>query len=207
MEKRRISLESIHTDGVTVAKTENGWHLQVQPEGGKLILSGRPLQLGGTDWTGMTHLVLEATGLDDVDQTFTVCFMTPSAAEGPMCIINAGILPKVRTTWPIALSLLDSQTMFIPRTPGRLKEMILGRGITLEEAAMMVISFKKTPMQQNLVIHDMYLTDTEPDCTLHDAKPIVDRLGQYIFKEWEGKTHSEAEMAEALHAARATTPR
>lgn len=204
MEKRvRISLESMCAEGVTVFKTEDGYRLQVEPEGGKLILAGRPMQLAGVDWTGMTHLVVEATGLDNVDQTFTVCFMTPAATEGPMCIINAGILPKVRTRWPIALSLLDSQTMFIPRTPGRLKEMILGRGIALEEASIMVISFKKTPMQQNLILHDLYLTDAAPDCALHDAQPILDRLGQYQFKEWEGKTHSSEEMAAALRAARA----
>lgn len=120
-----------------------------------------------------------------------------------MCIINAGILPKVRVKWPVALSLLDSQTMFIPRTPGRLKELILGRGIRLEEAAVMVLAFKKAPMQQNLIIHDIYLTDCEPDCTLENAEPIVDRLGQYMFKDWVGKTKNEDELSEKLKAARA----
>ena len=157
-EIKRIALEIGRADGVKIEKTDAGYALTVPAEGGKLIFTGRPLQLGGVDWTGMKYLVMDVTGLDDLDQAFTVVFMTPAATEGPMCIINAGILPKVRTKWPIALSLLDSQTMFIPRTPGRLKEIILVRGIRLEEAAVMVLSFKKTITVQHLIIHDLYLT-------------------------------------------------
>ena len=201
--KVRIPLEAARLDGVEMVRTEAGYQLTVPASGGKMIISGRPMQLGGVDWTGMKYLVMEVTGQDELDQAFTVCFMTPAATEGPMCIINAGVLPKVRTKWPIALSLLDSQTMFIPRTPGRLKEIILGRGINLDEAAVMVLSFKKTPMDQHLVIHDFYLTAEKPDCSLTEAMPLVDKLGQFIHKEWPGKTHSEEEMVSALRQERA----
>ena len=202
-EIKRIALEIGRADGVKIEKTDAGYALTVPAEGGKLIFTGRPLQLGGVDWTGMKYLVMDVTGLDDLDQAFTVVFMTPAATEGPMCIINAGILPKVRTKWPIALSLLDSQTMFIPRTPGRLKEIILGRGIRLEEAAVMVLSFKKTITEQHLIIHDLYLTAEEPDCALTEAEPLVDSLGQFMHKEWPDKTNSEAEMIAALREERA----
>lgn len=97
MKRTDLFIESMRTEGISLEKTESGYKIQAQPDGGKLILSGRPTQLGGVDWTGMTHLVVEATGLDNFDQAFTICFMSPQATEGPMCIINAGILPKVRT--------------------------------------------------------------------------------------------------------------
>lgn len=196
-----IPLSALRPDGVDAVMTPDGMKLTVPPDGGKMILAGAPMNLGGVDWSGMTHLVIEATALDGLDQAFVLAFMTPAAQEGPMCIINAGILPNVRVKWPVALSLLDSQTMFIPRTPGRLKEMILGRGIELSEAQVMVMSFKKTPMPQNLILHDIYLTDEEPDCVL-DSEPIVDGMGQFIHKEWNGKTKSVDEMVARLREER-----
>lgn len=197
----RLSLERFRLDGIEVEMTPEGMKLTVPAEGGKMILSGGPMRLGGVDWVGMTHLVLDVTALDDLDQAFTLFFMTQAAQEGPMCIINAGVLPKVRVRWPVKLSLLDSQTMFIPRTPGRLKEMILGRGIALEEAQIMILSFKKTQKPQHLILHGLSLTDEEPKVTLAGS-PIVDVLGQFSCKSWPGKTADESEMASRLKAAR-----
>ena len=201
--KQSFHLEAARLDGVTIDQTKEGYELTVPADGGKIIFSGRPTQIGGVDWSGMTHLVMDVTARDTMDQAFTLVFMTPAAQEGDMCIINAGILPQVRTTWPVALSLLDSQTMFIPRTPGRLKEIVLGRGIALESAVAMILTFKKTNYGQHLCIHDLYLTDELPELSLHSAEPIVDGLGQFSHKDWEGKTYSETEMIKALQAERA----
>ena len=129
--QKHINLKKAKAEGVKIEKTAQGYALTIPAEGGKLIFSGLPGFLGGVRWKGMTHLVMDVTAKDTMDHTFTLVFVTPAAEKGDMCIINAGVLPQIRTTWPVALSLLDSQTMFIPRTPGRLKEIILGRGISL----------------------------------------------------------------------------
>ena len=195
---KHLNLNRTKKDGVIVEKTKEGYELTIPAEGGKLIFSGLPGFLGGVRWKGMTHLVMDVTAKDTMDQTFTLVFVTPAAEKGDMCIINAGVLPQIRTTWPVALSLLDSQTMFIPRTPGRLKEIILGRGISLKKAVAMVLTFKKTNYEQHVLIHDFYLTDELPDTSVRDVKPIVDDLGQYMHKDWNGKTVSLSEMREAL---------
>ncbi len=204
MKQLTIPFDRFRLDGVTAEQTKDGWMLDIPADGGKMILGGMPMQLGGVDWTGMTHLVFEITAQGALDEAFALVFMTPAAQEGPMCIINAGILPKVRVQWPIALSLLDSQSMFIPRTPGRLKEMILGRGIRLEETQAMVLSFKKAMNPRRVLIHSVTLTDEAPDINL-TGEPILDELGQVNFKSWPGKTASEQEMADRLRAERAAS--
>ncbi|MBQ6174950.1 MAG: hypothetical protein IJK28_10025 [Clostridia bacterium] len=197
-----IPVERFRLDGVEAEQTQDGLLLTVPADGGKMILGGMPMHLGGVDWTGMTHLVFDLTALGDMDEAFALVFMTAAAQDGPMCIVNAGILPRVRVQWPVALSLLDSQTMFIPRTPGRLKEMILGRGIRPEEAQAMILSFKKAAQPRRVLLHGITLTEGEPEITL-SGSPIVDELGQANFKTWPGKTESEAAMAEMLRAERA----
>lgn len=196
--QKHINLKKAKAEGVKIEKNAQGYALTISAEGGKLIFSGLPGFLGGVRWKGMTHLVTDVTAKDTMDQTFTLVFVTPAAEKGDMCIINAGVLPQIRTTWPVALSLLDSQTMFIPRTPGRLKEIILGRGISLKKAVAMVLTFKKTNYEQHILIHDFYLTDELPDTAVRDVKPIVDDLGQYMHKAWSSKTASLSDMRESL---------
>lgn len=202
MRRQTIPFERFRQDGLEAERTDDGVMLKIPADGGRLILGGAPMTLGGVDWTGMTHLVIEMTALGGMDEALALVFMTQAAQEGPMCIINAGILPRVRVQWPVALSLLDSQTMFVPRTPGRLKEMVLGRGIRPEEAQAMILSFKKSAEPRRVILHGITLTDEEPAVSV-TGEPILDDLGQVNFRTWPGKTADEAEMAERLRAERA----
>lgn len=200
---RKLNMDAFRPDGVSVEKqADSSLLVSIPAEGGKMITSGAPFTLGGADWHGMTHLIIEVTALTPLDQCFALVFTDRNAPSGDMCIINTGLLPQVKVTWPVDLSLLDSHRMFPARTPGRLKQMILGRGIALDDAVAMVLSFKKSAVDQQIVIHNIYLTDEMPDCTLHGT-PIVDEIGQCSTKEWPGKTKNMAEMVAFLRAERA----
>jgi hypothetical protein len=177
-----------HQDGVLVTFPE---------EGGRLTLTGSPLGLGGLDWKGAVYLVLDATGLEDFDLALVWHFSTGREANSPFVMFNSGSLPQIRTLISIPLSALDSSKMFIPRTPGRLKEIVLGHGVALEQVIALTITTKKCHKPQSVIFHDVYLTWEEPDYRI-DNPPILDKLGQYKLKDWPGKTPDEDSLIQRL---------
>lgn len=190
-----VKLES-HPKGVKIIfPEEDGW----------LRLRGIPMELGGVDWTDATHLVLTMTAVEDFDFVFITLFSSGETMETPYTIINTGILPNVKVKVAIDLSLLDSSRMFTSRTPGRLKQMIMGRGVELNDVTKLSLAAKKSHKTQQIILHDIALSQGEPDYTL-DSPPIVDRLGQNKLKQWPSKTHSEEEMIQRLQAEAAHEP-
>jgi hypothetical protein len=140
---------------------------------------------------------LEVTGLESFNPAFTMVFATGMTPDAPNTIVNVGALPGVRVKIPFDLSNLDSNKMFHARTPGVLKKIVLGRGVKPEEVTAFVFAMKNCFKAQRFILHDLYLTDTEPDYII-SHEPIVDKLGQLNTRNWPGKTASEAEMAAAL---------
>lgn len=199
MKKQSIELNKFQVSGgVTVEEQENGRLLTFPPEGGRLILAGIPMHLGGVDWTDATHLVFDMTTLEDFEISVITVFMSGGdPTRDPSAIFNTGILPGLRVQSARQLSDLDSNRMFTPRTPGRIKQIVLGQGVDLKDVSVVILTTKKCYKPQRILLHDVYLTWGEPEYYL-EKKKYVDKFGQLIDRTWEGKTTSEKALIENL---------
>lgn len=68
MKKCSIGMERFRAaGGVKMEKQKDGYLLTFPEKGGRLILAGDSMRLGGVDWTEATHLVFEMTTFAKVD--------------------------------------------------------------------------------------------------------------------------------------------
>lgn len=104
-----------------------------------------------------------------------------------------GLLPRLRTRIAIPATALDANTLFLPRTPGKLKTVTQGKPISIDKLANFMLSVPGAPGSVDLIIHDVYITDTEPEYPVEN-KPMVDLLGQKLCSSWKGKTAGEARL-------------
>ncbi len=104
-----------------------------------------------------------------------------------------GVLPNLKTRIALPFSILNGERLFLPRTPGKLKTVTQGTPVKLEELCGFSISVSNTPAPVNLTIHDMYISDTEPDYPVPE-KRMVDALGQKGFSDWPGRTKGIAAL-------------
>jgi len=111
--------------------------------------------------------------------------------------INLGLIPDVRTVLGFDLCDLDAQTLFLPRTPGKLKTVVFGKKIRREDVARISIGLPKNYIDQRVELYDIYFSPTEPEYVL-DAKPLVDPIGQANFYDWPGKTPDAGAMVAYL---------
>ena len=107
--------------------------------------------------------------------------------------IAMGVLPGFTVNITYELRSLDLGTLFLARTPGRLKNVSTGQPVRAERlnAFELVIPPSNTP--QTVWVGTPYITDTAPEHKIPDV-PQVDTIGQWKYKDWAGKTADEAEM-------------
>lgn len=135
-----------------------------------------------------------------------LCWQFSESPENEWCDLNIkmGILPEFKTRIALPFSELSANTLFLPRTPGKLKTVVHGHPISLEKVKKFAICVDKTPTDLVLKIENVCILDYEPEYPL-DAKKVVDKLGQKKLTEWEGKTKDEEEMVAYLRAEAADT--
>lgn len=120
--------------------------------------------------------------------------------DGRSIGFKMGLMPHLLTRIAIPASALDGNTLFLRRTPGKLKTVTQGRPIDPARLARFSISIPHAPADVNLTVAcDPCVCDSEPDYPV-EAKPMVDPLGQKACTDWKGKTHSEDELKAFLHA-------
>jgi hypothetical protein len=198
--KKIIELSTFNITGDVKAEPCDGGHLISWPKaGGRMTLIGKPYRLGRVDWKGATHIVFEVTGLEEFVPAFVMVFMGGTTNDAPSAIVNVGAVPGVRVKLSFSLALLDSGAMNNPRTPGRLKQIVLGQGVRLEDVCAFIFTMKECHKEQKFILHDVYLSDGNLDYTI-DHPPIVDGLGQLNTRKWPGKTMSEEDMISAIQA-------
>ena len=167
---------------------------------------GQALRLPSTfPWARAKFLALDALADGELAGEVLLRFFARDEAE-PRLSVSLGLFPKLRTRLSFPLSALDGQTIFLPRTPGRLKGVVSGRRLAPSEVDHVDLQLKLTAAPQSLFLARVWLSATEPDYPL-PATPLVDALGQWAAKEWPGKTKDEPQLrqdlAAALEAARA----
>ena len=116
-----------------------------------------------------------------------------NASDTPDLVSTIGLLPGLRTRVSFPLVALDSQHMFLQRTPAKLKTVIHGNKV--RQLHRLAIGRKCCTYGQELTIGPLHLSSNEPEYVLPQT-PLIDDLGQWAKSEWPDKTSDAA----ALHA-------
>lgn len=136
----------------------------------------------------MNYIVMEARVLEENSMCFQICVYRDAPEVGKEADFRMifGLLPQVNLTVPISLELLNSQHIFPSRTMGRLKMTVFGKPIRMEEIE--EIHFTTMPyMKEHYIrIRNLYFSSTEPEIIMEDKK-MMDKLGQWIPKDWDTK--------------------
>jgi hypothetical protein len=194
----KFKLEEFQRINCSIEEGENSVVLTCDKSGGRLQISGEPLKLGGLDWRQAKYLVVEVLNHEEV--IMGVCFgfwKKGNESEIQDMQITMGLIPGVRTVLCLPLSVLDGQSLFLERTPGKLKSLVLGNKLDLNEVNRFSIGTMKAYKNQKLKIFRCYLSDKEPEYTLPDMQ-LVDDLGQNMLRQWEGKTKDQEELKSYL---------
>ena len=91
--------------------------------------------------------------------------------------IKMGLLPNLKTRIVLPFSALAANTVFMPRTPGKLKTVVGGHPVHLDRITKFAFAIDKTPHDLTLKIENVCILNEEPDYPLED-KIMVDALGQ-----------------------------
>ncbi|HEV7298610.1 MAG TPA: hypothetical protein VGN72_04535 [Tepidisphaeraceae bacterium] len=151
-----------------------------------------------------TYLVIDLEAEGDVAATLLLEFYARGTTERTI-FARIGLLPHVVTRVAFPLSALDGQTLFLPRSPLRLKACVQGKRTNLDEVDRVVVALEPSPAPLRLRIHAQpRLSDRAEDGPACE-RVLVDPLGQWADRTWPGKTADESELVSNLHAARNAT--
>lgn len=147
-------------------------------------------------WSEARFLTMDAFVQGDHSGEVLVLFFAGGEKE-PRLSVSLDVFPGLRTRLVLPLSALDGQTLVLPRTPGRLRGRIRGRPLDPREIDHVTLQLKETAGPQTLYLGPIALVEPEPRYRL-PRTPLVDELGQWDAKEWEGKTESDAFLGTQL---------
>lgn len=199
--KNSLKLNHFHIEkGILHKATKNNVLMECRSEeAGRLLISGEAGKIGGVDWRDVRYIVADVTCFQDWSLVFMFEFWEEdNLSDEPNMTIRMSLLPNVKTRLVLPMEALNSQRIFLPRTPGKLRSFVHGKKVLLERINRFALSVREGFEEQKLEICDVYLTDIEPDYPLPDIK-LVDELGQLSIKDWPGKTRSIDEMIENLY--------
>jgi hypothetical protein len=152
---------------------------------------GTALRLPGSlPWSKARFLAMEALVEGEHTGEVLVSFFAAGEDEARLRV-SLGLFPGLRTTLAVPLSVLDGQTLFLPRTPGRLKGRVRGHRLRPEEIDHVAIQLRQTAAPQTLLLGAIRLLSREPRYRV-PRRPLVDELGQWAARDWEGKTQGDA---------------
>ena len=158
---------------------------------------GTALRLPGElPWAQARFLTTTALVDGDHSGELLVRFFATGEFE-PRVTVSLGLFPGLRTPLAVPLAVLDAEDLFLPRTPGRLKGRVRGNRIDPAEIERVEVQLKETAGPQTLYLGPLTLGNEEPTFRL-PQRPLVDALGQWTAREWEGKTQSDAFLGTQL---------
>ena len=144
------------------------------------------------------YIVMDVTNMTEVCVSVLWKFWDSDekhAAES----IKMGLLPGLKTRLALPISSVRGQTLFLKRTPGKLKTVVHGRPVDPAKITKFSVGADRSPVPVKLYIHSLYITSEKPDFPL-EGEPLVDELGQKAGADWPGKTKSADEMIAFLRA-------
>ena len=165
------------------AQWENGL-LCLPPQGGGLVLSPRD---------AATHAYLNLTLTVEEDHAMAFELRLWAAEEHPRVIIRFGVMPRYRTRIPLNMGWLDGHILYPGHVPGELKVVCHGSRIAPEEIRR--VEWVSMPCFHGVRVRleDCAWSDAPCDPAPVPSTPLVDEMGQYIPKDWPGKTRDPRE--------------
>jgi hypothetical protein len=158
---------------------------------------GTALHLAGTlPWASARYLAMDALVDGDHDGEVLLRFFAKGEPKARLRV-SLGLFPRLRTRLVLPLSVLDAQSLFLPRTPGRLKAVASGRRLPPAEIDHVDLQLKQAGGPQSLYLGAISFRTTVPPCPV-PAAPLVDSLGQWKAKEWPDKTKDDAYLGTDL---------
>ncbi len=118
--------------------------------------------------------------------------------------VRFGVMPRFRTNISLDLNWLDGHILYPGHLPGELKTVCHGSRIERSEIGKAEIVSIPCFHETRVQLENVELNELPLEADLPSDLPLIDAIGQYIPKEWEGKTHSIEEMVERLRNERAS---
>lgn len=192
------------TDSMTLAEHE-GVRGEALPGALEPVAGGEhfvAFAAGGDGFVGARFFVVDVE-LDFDDGASVQIGFAPHETMSPSMPTRFGLLPRVPTRLTFPLSALDGQTVFLPRTPLRLKATAQGKRTELSEVGRVMLKIvDPRPGVRLKLLSPPRLMREEPAYPKVD-RVIVDELGQWAERDWPGKTKDVATLISDLRAARA----
>ena len=120
--------------------------------------------------------------------------------ENPRVIIRFGLMPQYRTNICLDLNWLDGHVLFPGHLPGELKVVCHGSRIERREIVRAEIVNVETYHDVKVRFENVELSDLPRAAAPTPAIKLVDEMGQYIPKQWNGKMPNVATMVNEIRA-------
>ena len=177
--------------------TRDGNRCHFPADGGSLVLDlDTPGEMDGVPLTEEKWLSMDLTVHGTRSAGILWKFWIDGETDDRLHI-KMGLLPQLKTRVALPLSVLSGKTLFLPRTPGKLKSVVFGHSLPLSRITRFALAVDRAPEELDLQIENICLCDHEPDFPLED-RPMVDALGQKYGADWPGKTESLDALKEIL---------
>ena len=112
---------------------EPALRVEAPPEGGELEFAGLPGRVGNASWHRDRYLIVPVRQETD-HSLFLHLIFTAREADGTahQADLAMGVFPGLTVLLIVPLRVLDLETLFLPRTPGRLKNVSTGAPVDPE---------------------------------------------------------------------------
>ena len=198
-EKTLFDLKELTTVSCEIQSiSEQDITIRCDQEGGYLCFQGLPGHVAGVHWEKGNYLVFDAENLEEWTMALMLHFWQDgNTSESPDLSIRIGLIPGLKTRIALPLTALNGQHPFLPRTPGKVKTVVIGNKIELRKISQFALGTKKSVASQAVCISDLHIGHSEPEYPLPD-RLLVDELGQLKTKYWSGKTKNAHDLVSYL---------
>ncbi|MCL2059668.1 MAG: hypothetical protein FWH01_11550 [Oscillospiraceae bacterium] len=167
---------------------------------GSFSISGADGAIGGLDWSSYKGFYFDIHVNAPHNGRFMMAFWRTGKqmGEAPDVTCVFGALPGCTTRIWFDLSWLDGQNVHITRTPGRLKMgLSASTRFNIKDMGSFAFSVWNSPTAYGFTLENFTLSSKEPEFACEDRR-LVDEMGQWMGKDWPGKTHSVDELVANL---------
>ncbi len=167
-------------------------------KGGMLVFESEAGSICSVSANKDDYIVFEITNLSKYSESVIFSFWESDNRQSDITV-KIGVLPGVKTVTALKEESAEGGTLFLKRTPGRLKTVVHGHPIKLSTVKRFSFGVTPSPSEVKIQIHRAYISKSEPCYTVPDVK-LTDVFGQKKLASWKGKTTSEEELNSYLNS-------
>ena len=151
--------------------------------------------------SGTKHRYLNLTLTVEEEHSLALELRVYGLEEDCRVLVRFGLMPRIRAHMAIDLNWLDGHILFPGHMPGTLKVVCHGSRIAREEIRRAELVSMPAFHDVHVRLEDIELSDTPRPPADMPRLPLIDEMGQYIPKTWEGKSESPEALSAALRKA------